>query len=325
MVQQATTNPDISGESVAVKLPSFFTLVGESIVIYKRLWKPLVLLQFIFTVATFAIGAMASLAVILISATIIPATGSNLVGLATLTLLGVVCLAAVLWFISWTEAATIIVLRDNDSKASIKSALRSALPHVGSFIATYLFIFFAVFFGAIFFIIPGLIFAVWLMFANYIIVFENKNWLAALPVSRDYTRGHFWGLLLLSLLGILSIFFVNSILEVLHSLPMGELISYATSLFLAPIYPIYFFLIFKNLRASKMGSLALDQGQTKSTGKRFVLIIGVAGLLAAFAAIGVAVYYAPQIEERVRQSFSEHNLMNSGQWVPTLPPNIKSQ
>lgn len=317
----------VTAAAVPTKLPSFVSLVGESIGIYKHFWKPLVKLQLFSSVVTLISGVIIGMAFALIAAAVPALAGIGLASIVLLLAVGAICLIALILFTSWTEAAAIVILRDKNERISLRGALKSAKPYIVPLALVGAFVFMSVFFGMIFFLIPGLILGVWLMFANYIVVVENERWRAALTRSREYTRGFFWSVLLLIALGVLSIFFVNSILHGLESDPIGRLFNFAASLFLSPLYTIYFFSIYANLKSIKTGIISASElkNTTGKTTDNFVLWIGLAGLLAAFTAIGLAVYYAPQIEDYGRKAIEEYNLRNPSQPLPELPSGTKLQ
>lgn len=325
MVQANTTNEAASATDSNIPLPGFIAIVMESIAVYRRLWRPLVKLQFFANVVALGAGILAGVAFAFI---VVAVSGSGSIAPAAIMaiiVLGVACLIALLLLMFWAEAAAIVVLREANENISISQALNSAKRYVASCMLVNLFTLLAVFFGMLFFIIPGLIFAVWLMFASYIIVVENQDWLAAIQRSRDYTRGSFWNVLLLAALGTVSILFVNSFFDVFKSLPMGGVLKFIADLFFAPMYPIYLFLLYSNLRKSRTNITVSGLNTVKTSGKKFTFLIGLAGLLAAFAAIGIAVYYAPQLEEYGRKTIDEYNRINPERQFPVLPQGIKLQ
>lgn len=321
------TNEGLTAASVPTKLPSFVSLVSESIGIYKRFWKPLVKLQLFSSVVTLIAGIVIGMACALIAVAVPTLAEIGLTSIVLLLAFGAACLIVLLLFTSWTEAAAIVILRDKNENISLRAALKSAKPYIVPLALVGVFVFIAVFLGMIFFLIPGLILGVWLLFASYIVVVENEKWRSALTRSREYARGFFWSVLLLIVLGVLSIFFVNSVLHGLESDPIGRLFNFVASLFLSPLYTIYFFSIYANLRSIKTGIIAGGElkNVTNKTAENFILWLGLAGLLAAFTAVGFAVYYAPQIEDYSRKAIEEYNLSNPSQPLPELPSGTKLQ
>lgn len=51
-----------------------------------------------------------------------------------------------------------------------------------------------VFLGLLFFVIPGIIFSIWLAFVEYALVLENKKVIECLKRSRELVRGNWWSI-----------------------------------------------------------------------------------------------------------------------------------
>lgn len=322
---QKTITANIPGGTAGneTRLPGFIDMVRESVDVYRKFWKPLVKLQLFGNVVALGGGILFAVVARVFAMTAAPSL-NNITTVAGV-LLGLTCLAAFLVLVFWVGAAAIVVLRDANENISIYQALTSAKAYAFPCIIASIFTLLAIFFGLAFFIIPGLIFAVWLMFASFIIVAENLNWHSALRRSRDYTRGYFWSVFLLAALGVVSILFVNSFFDILESVPQGGLFRFAANLFIAPIYSIYYFLIYSRLRKDPTANITSVQTAGKTAGGKYVLFFALAGLLAVFAVIGFAVYYAPQIEEYGRNAIEEYNRQNPGHRLPEPPETIKLQ
>lgn len=81
-------------------------------------------------------------------------------------------------------------------------------PVVGKLLATNLLQVLVVYIGIVLLIVPGLIFAVWLIFIPTIVIMENTWGLSALKRSRNLVKGNFWRL---SLLFIVMMFIAGAI------------------------------------------------------------------------------------------------------------------
>jgi hypothetical protein len=149
---------------------------------------------------------------------------------------------------------------------------------------------FVLFGGFLIFIIPGILFIVWVAFANYALVLDGKHGLDALLTSKEYVKGYWWetfgrGLLLFVL------FFVVMLVLYLPSLYFfGEVVGgavYAILLLLfVPFSFCYSFEFYDNLRRLKP-ELA---GQPVKEGKRLFIVFMILGIitiatLSVFAAI----------------------------------------
>lgn len=122
--------------------------------------------------------------------------------------------------------------------------------------------------GFILLIIPGIIFAVWYAFAEYIVVLEDKDnkGLKALSASKDIVKGRwgaaFWRLFIPSLLVYIAGVIITLILTLILSLGNVEfatidqnlLFNTLTSLiflFLAPLFTAYGVIVYNNFKETK--------------------------------------------------------------------------
>ena len=91
--------------------------------------------------------------------------------------------------ILWAQAAIILVAgQDGPSGGKFKQAARLILPLAWIGILNSFFVGGA----SMLFVIPGLVLAVWFMFAPYIMVMENVRGWQALLRSKEYVRGYWW-------------------------------------------------------------------------------------------------------------------------------------
>jgi hypothetical protein len=112
--------------------------------------------------------------------------------------------------------------------------------------------------GAVFFIIPGLILAVWLVMARYVFVLENKRGFDALLRSKEYVEGHGWEVvgksLYLLLIG-LAVMVITMIAGLVLSLFLGaQFVGILASLIYGPlsVLTLYYYLgLFEELRKEK--------------------------------------------------------------------------
>jgi hypothetical protein len=303
-------------------LPGFAVLVRESIDVYTKFWRPLVALQLL------SVGGALILTVLLFST--LSASGIAGTALAgrgnyfTPLMLGgaAIFFAGFFLFFTWTDAAMVVAIRDRRANLGWQNYLFNARAYVLRCAIASLLSFLIVFFGLALFVVPGILFWFWLMFAKYAIIVENENWLSALEKSYDNVRGNFWRVALLAVLGVLVMCFVNAVLEVLKALPAGGFLSMAVSVFISPIFAIYYFLIFSYSRTARGFNPATPI--KTSTGKNFILGFGLAGLLLAFAAVGLAVYYAPRINDYLNEEIQEFKLQNPS-LNPAVPVDVKLQ
>jgi hypothetical protein len=124
--------------------------------------------------------------------------------------------------------------------------------------------------GLILFVIPGLIFSVWYMFASLSVILDGTKGMQALAFSREMVRGRFWPSVFAVLGGTFAIFFVFLILanlviagvaavgnvpiEELQSIPPPlwvDVVAYVGEIFVFPLMLVYVTLLYLALRAPR--------------------------------------------------------------------------
>lgn len=147
-----------------------------------------------------------------------------------------------------------MVFAVSDSNLSVKGAYAKAKPYFWRYIGLVILLSVIVMVGMILLVIPGIIFAVWLSMAYFVLILENKNITDSLKQSKDYVTGHWWGvfgrmlfLVLASIvvglaagivIGIFSIFIPEMVVGILFNL---------LNLVLVPISVSYFYLLYRDL------------------------------------------------------------------------------
>src|SRR3989344_597930 len=92
-----------------------------------------------------------------------------------------------------------------------------------------------IFFGLILLIIPGVIFAVWFIFANQVFVFEGIKGKGALARSKELVKGYWW-----PIFGRFLLFFIIS--AIITAIPFfGDLLN---GFVIVPLCVIYFYFIY---------------------------------------------------------------------------------
>ncbi len=198
----------------------------------------------------------------------------------------------------WGQAAMIYAIKDSAENIGAVEAYRRSRHKIGSLFWTGFLSFIIIAGGFMLFAVPGIIFAVWFMFASFIVISEDIGGMNALLKSREYIRGRGWevlGLILVMFLiwfgisigaqfglGIISIIFT--------ALGLGfvglifNLFIWIAIAIVAPLMTAYSYLIYKHLRRIK-GEFAF----APSSGSKIKFIaIGILGI-----AVGVAVILVP--------------------------------
>jgi len=100
--------------------------------------------------------------------------------------------------------------------------------------------------GFLLFIVPGIIFTIWLAFSAYAVVCEDKKGFKALSRSRELVKGHWWA----TAKRVFAIMIITFPLSLgAQSIPyLGQ---FAFTILFTPFSIIYYYLIYQNLREIK--------------------------------------------------------------------------
>lgn len=188
-----------------------------------------------------------------------------------------------------SQVGLIIAIRDSKEKIGIKEALKRARGNIGSYFWALFLAGLAVLGGYILFIIPGIIFTVWFAFAGYIVLTEGKKGSAALSQSREYTKGLWWEIAV----RILFIFIISLIISAIFSVGelfggtagnVSSLLQTIVSAFLAPLYIIYSYSLYLNIKAIKAANPQAKGEGSKTLGffvLEFIILIVLFGIIMA--------------------------------------------
>ncbi|BCR05307.1 membrane protein [Desulfuromonas versatilis] len=187
-------------------------------------------------------------------------------GLAALVMVGLSLLVVTAVCAAMTYAIV-------DEDLGVREALGYGIQNFRSFLWVFTLAGFILCGGYLAFILPGLLFTVWFVFAQFVLAHDDVRGMEALLKSRAYVRGHGWGvcgrLLLLGVLG-----------TVVSLIPIVGLLA---SLLLGPFTLIYYHEIFRDLRAIKTNLSYPGSGREKAkwllAGTAGYLVVPVFGLL----------------------------------------------
>ncbi len=200
----------------------------------------------------------------------------------------------------WGQAAIIYVIKDSSENIGAVEAYRRSWHKIKPLFWTGLISFLIIVGGAMFFAIPGIIFAVWFMFASYIVISENISGMDALLKSREYIRGRGWevfGLFLVMFLIWMGISFgvqfgLGIMSMIFSALGLG-IVVFAFSFFIwilvalfTPFMMAYSYLIYSHLRRIKGEFIFTPSTDTKI---KFI-VIGILGLALGIGAILIPFY-----------------------------------
>ena len=176
-----------------------------------------------------------------------------------------------------------------DEDLGVRAALGLGIQRFASFLWVFLLVGFILSGGYLVFFIPGVIFTVWFIFAQFILAEEDLRGMEALLKSRAYVQGHFWGVL-----GRLAVVAVAS--GMLSAIPLLGLLF---ALFAGPFTLIYYHEVYRDLVAIKGRVVYPASRKEKSkwlfagaSGYLFVLL-GTSLLLGPALLQGIATFSTP--------------------------------
>ncbi|MEK7538712.1 MAG: hypothetical protein AAB552_02630 [Patescibacteria group bacterium] len=176
----------------------------------------------------------------------------------------------------WSSVALLHAIKGTSEHLSVTASYGRGARHILAFVWISILTTLIVMGGFMLLIIPGIIFAIWFMFATMVVVDDNTKGMNALLKSREYVRGRWWGtwwrMFFVGLIFIpifIVLFILSYLLTFKFLLPVaGDILSTISTLFLTPIMMTYMFVLYENLKATR-GSFAF----APTTGKKAPFII----------------------------------------------------
>jgi uncharacterized membrane protein len=173
-----------------------------------------------------------------------------------LAVLGAVAVVCAVYFGLRAQLTGLIIIA-GDSQGTVGEAYRKAKPFVWSFLALILITAIFTLLWTLLFIIPGIIFAVSYVFAQFVFLFEGLRFTAALKRSRELVKGHWWAVfgrlvcmwLVYVVVGIVLSMFGKAGGEGTQGALAG--LQMIINFLMGPLYVIYVFLLYRSLAALK--------------------------------------------------------------------------
>jgi hypothetical protein len=187
-------------------------------------------------------------------------------------------------------------------KESYKTGLKKFLPYLWIFILAGL----TTFGGFLLLIIPGIIFAVWFLFAPYVLIIKDTRGISALAISRQLVRGNWWYVLGTPLVcGIVYGICIYAPFGILHVLLTFGL-KFPDDLFILIFQissglemialTVVYVLMFKNLMAIK-GTGIVCSPPKKATKIAVVVVVSIICLVFIIAIFPKKPYESPLLKE----------------------------
>lgn len=218
-----------------------FDLLNKSWEVYKDRFETLIGIAAIPIVANFLI------AIPLIIGGVLTGTFWKSMTLPVIIILSVLAailgLAWAVFVVIWPAVAMLYAVKDREGNIGLEGAFRKAWPKIGSYLWINLLNGLAVLAGLILVIIPGIIFAVWFVFSNYVLIEEDKKGTGALSRSKELVQGNWF-----TVFGRIAFMMIASMIigVVLGMVPiLGPLL---TNLLLTPFSVVFFYMLYEDLK-----------------------------------------------------------------------------
>jgi len=146
----------------------------------------------------------------------------------------------------WGSAAQMVAVRDLDKKMKVRDIYKLSGKNLSGFAWIHILVSLITLIGLMLFIIPGIIFMVWLSFSAYVFIWDGISGVNALKKSQALVAGYFWAVL------------GRVLLLMIISMAINFLISLAAPILYLPLVAfseifviIYYVNIFNNLKKIK--------------------------------------------------------------------------
>jgi len=248
-------NQAVSQQLEVVPLPGVGDLLSRAWRIYKeriRVFLGIMILPFIvsFFSLLFTTGSKFLIYRIYNEAILLPWFLRILIFISPLFILPFIILAILLSL--WAGLALIFAIKDRGEEIGIRESFLRGWHKIISYLWVSFLVGLVTLAGFLFFVIPGIIFAIWFSLSNYVLVVENLTGTKALSKSKNLVSGNWWPVFwrFLAIDAIAMVIFIPlALVEALFKIPniIGPILIFLFS----PLVTIYYFLIYENLRRIK--------------------------------------------------------------------------
>jgi Uncharacterised protein family (UPF0259) len=235
----------------------------------------------------------------------------KLLGIVLLSIFALLAFVVIMVVSAWSQVALIVAARDSQERIGIQEAYRRGRQLILSYWKSIFLVGFVVLGGIIFFIVPGVIFAVWLSLVTFVVVCEDAKGMDALVRSREYVQGKswavFWRIAFAALISMAASLLVSALFSVLKipSLILNQVAKFIVSICVTPLTTIYMYLMYKNVKDIH-SSITSNLEKPKTT--MFIVFAWIGGILIPIiicGAIAAAVWFSARahsqntLEERL--------------------------
>lgn len=213
-------------------------------------------------------------------------------GLVFTLLLSAALLVVFVIFQTWSQIAIIYAIKDRAENIGVVEAYRRGWSKIFSYWWVMIIAAFINFGGFILFVVPGVIFMVWLTFSSFVLVAEGLTGMKALEKSREYVRGHWWAvflrLIFILALSMLVSWIFSFILDFAQITYLTQSGGFIARIFFYPFTTVYLFLVYSSLKTIKGEFVFTPDGGTRKALIAVAIIGGLVAPVGIFSSVALA-------------------------------------
>jgi len=235
-------------------LPGIGSLLGETLSIYQKKIKVLLILTLMLLFLPLAVVGLPVIASIIGLSFFFSNHYSDFS--LILILLMVVALIAMVFISLWISVSLLIAIKEREREIGIKELFSMAHHKIISYFWISLLETVIIFVGFLLFIIPGIIMSIWFSLALIVFISEDLKGRKALSRSKQLVKGHWWS--------VFWKFFVFNVIIMTISITVGLIpfIGGFIGVLLMPLSIIFSFLIYENLKKINPVEYSANIGRT---------------------------------------------------------------
>ncbi|MGC9598872.1 MAG: hypothetical protein ABSE18_00610 [Minisyncoccia bacterium] len=177
-------------------------------------------------------------------------------------------------------------------KSGVWESYKKALALLWPIVWLGILILFVVMGGFVVFIIPGILFSIWIAFSTYALLLEGKRGMNAMVQSRGYVEGYWWAILGRFVLLMLFTILVGVAIQIPVAILVGNVAHSVATALLDVLFQsfaiVYSYVLYQNLRAAKPN---LTSAQANK-GKGLFIGSGIVGLIAPILISIIIIFFS---------------------------------
>jgi len=301
------------------RFPTFIELLKQAWRIYKNKWKAL--MGIILVPALIAV--LSALPIIIFSAIMgfTATTKSNHSFPPIILVLGVVYIAIfgllIVALQVWSQVSLLVAIRDRVEKIGTEEAYSRSKKFILKNFLLGIVVFLIIAIGYILFVIPGVIFGIWVGFAYCVLVTEDTGVMESIKRSKEYTSGRLTEIFYRTFL--LSIFTIV-VSVVLSIIPVVNILSGIVNVFIfGPLSLIFTFLIYESLKNLKGKTISNPTSKLKFL-SLIILPFILGGIFIVLIAMGAMSAFQNSAKNKASFQITNIKQLPAGSITPSPQP-----